>query len=147
MRVAAVKESGSQPIPTVRWQHGTDVGNKRSGRAFAMTKPDDDAAVTVRDQPDKKRYEVLVGDQVAGFTVYRPRGDVYTFSHTEIDDAFGGRGLGSVLVKYALDDVRERGIAVLPDCPFVRRYISRHHDYLDLVPADARARYDLPLAE
>jgi predicted GNAT family acetyltransferase len=111
-----------------------------------VTKPDDEVPVSVRDQPDKKRYEVWVGDALAGFTVYRPRGEVYTFSHTEIDDAFGGRGLGSVLIKYALDDMRARGIAVLPDCPFVRRYISRHKEFLDLVPADARARYDLPLA-
>jgi predicted GNAT family acetyltransferase len=111
-----------------------------------MTTPTNDAPVLVRDQPDKKRYEIWVGDVLAGFTVYRARGEVYTFSHTEIDEAFGGRGLASVLIKYALDDMQARGIAVLPDCPFVRRYISRHPDYLDLVPAEARARYDLPLA-
>ncbi|MET0862858.1 MAG: GNAT family N-acetyltransferase [Nakamurella sp.] len=111
-----------------------------------MTTPEEEAAVTVRDAPDKRRYEILVGDTLAGFTVYRPRGEVYTFSHTEVDPAFGGRGLASVLIKYALDDMKARGIAVLPDCPFVRRYISRHSDYLDLVPDDARAKYDLPLA-
>jgi predicted GNAT family acetyltransferase len=124
-------------------------GSKAAGRqprgVPAMTNPDDEAQVTVRDAPDKKRYEILVEDQVAGFTVYRPRGEVYTFSHTEVDEAFAGRGLASVLIKFALDDMRARGIAVLPDCPFVRRYISRHSDYLDLVPANARAKYDLPL--
>lgn len=111
-----------------------------------MTNPPDDAPVSVRDEPGKKRFEIWVGDELAGFTVYRPRGEVYTFPHTEVDPAFGGRGLASILIKFALDDMKSRGIAVLPDCPFVRRYISRHSDYLDLVPADARARYDLPLA-
>ena len=73
-----------------------------------------------------------------------PQPDRYTFTHTEIDPAFGGRGLASILIKAALDEMRARGIAVLPQCPFVRRYISRHLDYLDLVPAAERARFDLP---
>jgi predicted GNAT family acetyltransferase len=85
-----------------------------------------------------------VGDVLAGFTVYRPRPDAYVFVHTEIGSEFGGRGLASVLIKSALDDMRARGIAVLPDCPFVRRYISRHTEYLDLVPEKARSRYQLP---
>jgi len=87
-----------------------------------------------------------VGDVLAGFTVYRAQADRYTFVHTEIDPAFGGRGLASVLIKDALDEMRRRGLAVLPQCPFVRRYISRHAEYLDLVPANNRAEYDLPAA-
>jgi hypothetical protein len=35
---------------------------------------------------------------------------------------------------------------VLPLCPFVRGWIARHEDYLDLVPAAARQKYDLPAA-
>lgn len=108
-----------------------------------MTQPTDNA-VTVRDAPEHKRFEIWVGDVLAGFTVYRARPDRYTFVHTEIDPAFGGRGLASVLIKAALDEMRARDIAVLPQCPFVRRYISRHPDYLDLVPAGDRGRFDLP---
>lgn len=109
-----------------------------------MTQPADEAEVAVREAPDKYRFEIWVGDQMAGFTTYRQRPDLYTFVHTEIDTAFGGRGLASVLIKAALDEMRARGAAVLPQCPFVRRYISRHEDYLDLVPADQRKQYDLP---
>jgi predicted GNAT family acetyltransferase len=65
------------------------------------------------------------------------------FVHTEIDDAFEGRGLGSILVRAALDAARSRGLAVRPDCPFVRGYIARHPEYLDLVPADLRPRVGL----
>ncbi len=109
-----------------------------------MTQPADDAEIAVRDVPDQHRFEIWVGDALAGFAVYRPRPDRYTFVHTEIDPAFGGRGLASILIKAALDEMRARGIAVLPQCPFVRRYISRHLDYLDLVPVTERARFDLP---
>jgi uncharacterized protein len=110
-----------------------------------MTEPADEAPISVRDAPELKRYEILVGDVLAGFTVYRPRPDAYVFVHTEIDSAFGGRGLASILIKFALDDMQARGIAVLPDCPFVRRYISRHTEYLDLVPEKDRGRYQLPV--
>ena len=65
------------------------------------------------------------------------------FTHTEIDDAFEGRGLGSILIRAALDAARGRGLAVRPDCPFVRGYIARHSEYLDLVPVDLRARLGL----
>ena len=109
-----------------------------------MTQPAGDGEITVRDAPDQHRFEIWVGSVLAGFTVYRSQPDRYTFVHTEIDPAFGGRGLASILIKSALDEMRDRGIAVLPQCPFVRRYISRHTDYLDLVPAAERARFDLP---
>ncbi len=111
-----------------------------------MTAPADDADITVRGVPDRRRYEILVGEDVAGFTVYRADGERYAFMHTEINPAFDGRGLGSILIKDTLDDMRRRGIAVLPHCPFVRQYISRHSEYLDLVPVDDRAQFELPAA-
>ena len=85
-----------------------------------------------------------VGGDLAGFTVYRLQRDRYAFTHTEIDPRFSGGGLASILVRETLDEMRRREMAVLPYCPFVRRYISRHLEYLDLVPADAREEFDLP---
>jgi uncharacterized protein len=83
---------------------------------------------------------------VAGFADYQLSPGEILFTHTEIDDAYEGKGLGSVLVRHALDDARERGLAVLPMCPFVRGWIGKHEDYLDLVPPKARAKYRLPAA-
>ena len=104
------------------------------------TKPE----TVVTDAPERHRFEIHVDGDLAGFTVYRTQGDRYALTHTEIDSRFSGGGLASILVRNTLDDMRRRGIAVLPYCPFVRRYISRHPEYLDLVPADARAEFDLP---
>lgn len=102
------------------------------------------ADAQIADSPERDRYEIHVGDELAGFTQYRlrPQG-VIAFVHTEIDDRFEGQGLGSKLIAFALDDVRSRGLAVLPLCPFVKGYIQRHPEYLDLVPEAKRAQFDL----
>ena len=97
----------------------------------------------VSDNHARHRYDITVDGEVAGFTVYELRPGVIAFMHTEIGDEWGGKGVGSKLVRGALDDARSRGLAVLPYCPFVRSWIERHDDYLDLVPAEARAQFRL----
>ena len=96
---------------------------------------------TVLDVPARSRFEIHVDGGLAGFAQYRMKDPgLVVFTHTEIGDAYEGRGLGSTLVRAALDTARTRGLAVRPDCPFVRAYIARHPEYLDLVPTDLRPR-------
>ncbi|MFC4019015.1 GNAT family N-acetyltransferase [Micromonospora sp. GCM10011542] len=89
--------------------------------------------IVVRNNPDMKRYEVLVDGALAGFADYRLHDDRVVFTHTEVDVAHNGRGLGSRLVGEALDDVRRQGLFVTPLCQFVVSYIRRHAEYADLV--------------
>jgi uncharacterized protein len=89
--------------------------------------------VQVSDQPEEQRYEVRVDGAHAGAAYYRPGEDALTFTHTEVDDAYEGRGIGSALAQGALDDVRRRGLRVVPQCPFIRGWIERHPAYADLV--------------
>lgn len=104
--------------------------------------------MAVRDNPDKSRYEIYDDDQLAGFTDYQLGSTVIAFTHTEVDEAFAGRGLAKILVTEALNDVRQRGLAVRPFCPYVRRVIAKNPDtYLDLVRAQDRERFDLPPAQ
>lgn len=85
------------------------------------------------------RYEAQLGGQVLGFSAYKLRGDKVVFTHTEVDPAAEGKGVGSAIAEAALADVRRRGQAVVPLCPFIAGYIARHpDDYLDLVPEDYR---------
>src|SRR5689334_10718461 len=98
-----------------------------------MSPGQDDTPIEVADNLDEGRYEIRVDGEPAGVSEYRRRPAGLAFVHTEIDDRFEGQGLGSRLVSYALDDARARGLAVLPFCPFVRSYIERHPEYLDLV--------------
>jgi uncharacterized protein len=70
------------------------------------------------------RYEIFVDGTVAGFTLIRADEAGRTvLPHTEIDPAFGGRGLGGILVRDALVDLAERGETVVPVCPFVVKFL------------------------
>ncbi len=74
----------------------------------------------------------------------RASDDAIALKHTEVDDRFEGRGIGSALARGVLDAARRDGLAVLPYCPFMAGYIRGHpDDYLDLVPTDQRAKFDL----
>ena len=92
----------------------------------------------VRDVPEESRYEIRDGDRVLGLAAYQRRGDTTVFTHTEVDPDAGQDGVGSRLVRAALDDVRSKGGSVVPQCPFVRGWIERHRDYADLVAPSGR---------
>jgi hypothetical protein len=95
------------------------------------------------DNAEAHRYEIYDGDERAGLAEYHLHDAEIAFLHTEVDPKFEGRGLGSVLARQMLDDARQAGRAVLPYCPFIRDWIARHPDYVDLVPETHRARFDL----
>jgi predicted GNAT family acetyltransferase len=92
-----------------------------------------DPPVVVADDPAASRYEIRVGDDLAGFAEYRLLPGRMVIRHTEIDPSFEGRGLGARLATDALDDIRRRGLTVTPVCPFIAKFIREHPDYGDLV--------------
>ncbi len=95
-------------------------------------------AIRVDDNPEQSRYEIRVDGELAGAIYYQLDDATVALTHTEVDERFEGQGLGSRLASRTLDDVRRRGLGVLPFCPFVRSYIARHGEYLDLVPEAQR---------
>lgn len=88
----------------------------------------------VSDNPAELRYELRDDDELVGEIRYRKVPGGLALVHTEVDPK--RQGLGSVLVGGALDDLRARGLGVVPVCPFVRVYIRRHPEYADLLIAD-----------
>lgn len=86
----------------------------------------------LRDDPDARRFTAHADGGVAVLE-YRREGDRLRLVHTGVPEALEGKGVGSRLVRFALDQARERGLKVWPDCPFVAAYIRRHPEYLDLV--------------
>ena len=97
------------------------------------------AQVVVRDNPDESRYELLLDGDVVGEIRYRRRPDAIALIHTEVSASLEGRGLGAQLVSAVLEDLRARGLQIVPICPFVRSYIRRHPEYADLVVERARS--------
>jgi predicted GNAT family acetyltransferase len=100
--------------------------------------------MTVTDNAENQRYELAIDGAVAGYVDYHDRGNRRSLNHTVVEPAYEGQGLGSQLARGALDDIRTRGLEVLPYCPFIRSFIARHKDeYVDLVPEGERAKFDL----
>jgi uncharacterized protein len=89
--------------------------------------------VRVTDNADQRRYEIYLGDTRAGFLSYRAEKDRIVLVHTEIAPELQGGGLGTRLVAAALEDVRARGLSIVPRCPFVVDYIRDHPEAAALV--------------
>lgn len=105
-----------------------------------MTEP-----ILVAHDVEHHRFTITVGGEAAGMTEYQKAADhLLAITHTKIEAGFEGRGLASQLISQTLDDLRRQQLSVLPFCPFVKAFIAKHPDYLDLVPAESRARFGLP---
>src|SRR5687767_6383287 len=88
----------------------------------------------VQHRAERSRYELLVDGELVGIADYRELDDAtLVFPHTEIAGNRRGQGLGAVLVQGALDDVRQRGAHVIPQCWYVAEFIREHPDYRDLL--------------
>ena len=87
-----------------------------------------------------RRYRLLLNGAEVGFIDYDPVGDTsILIKHAEIAQEHEGKGLGSQLVRNALDDIRRRGLTVIPICPYTLNFIRKHREYIDLVRAEMRA--------
>lgn len=85
---------------------------------------------TVVDNPDRSRYEVFLDGELGGIAEYALFDGGIAFTHTEV--AVEGEGLGSELVRHALQDARSRGLKVRPDCAFVRGYLEKHPELAEV---------------
>ncbi len=83
-----------------------------------------------------QRYEVFIREARVGVAAYRDEPGRRVFTHTEVDPAYEGRGLGGRLAARALDEARSEGLQVVPRCPFIAAYIERHPKYRQLVADD-----------
>lgn len=88
--------------------------------------------LVVRDAPERQRFELAVGDEVATLA-YTRDGNRISLDHTEVPPSLEGRGLGSRLARAGLEHARAHHLRVIVYCPFVRAYLKRHPEYADLV--------------
>lgn len=92
----------------------------------------DEELVLARDEAGS-RYTATLGGTPVGMINYRERTGSVLFLHTETDPTFQGRGFAGRLTAYALDDVRERGLSVVPLCSYTQRFLADHPEYADLL--------------
>ncbi|MVA75201.1 GNAT family N-acetyltransferase [Auraticoccus sp. F435] len=89
--------------------------------------------LVITDVADATRYEARDGTALAGFVQYQLADGLVVVTHTEVDPAYEGRGVGGALARHVLDDIRRRDVSALVVCPFVTSWIGRHPEYADLL--------------
>lgn len=99
-----------------------------------MSNSANDKPIDINHNEQNQRFETTI-DGHTGYISYREQGDTLVYDHTIVPPQLGGRGVGSALVKHALDYAREHNKTVVPQCSFVASYINKHPDYQDLVKA------------
>lgn len=88
----------------------------------------------LRNNLPQQRYEALLGNQVVAFAEYRPITGALMFTHTEVNENVEGQGIGSQLVRFALQDTQQQNLMAIPMCPFVAAFIQRNlEEFIGLV--------------
>jgi uncharacterized protein len=96
-----------------------------------MTTTDHDV-IDVQHDEDGHRYVMRSSGETVGLIEYEREGDVFDLRHTEVLPQGQGNGLGKVLVRDALDDIREHGHRIVATCPYVQKFVAEHPEYQDL---------------
>ena len=95
--------------------------------------PEIPARAVITDAPERERYEAHLDGELAGVLEYIAKRGRIALVHTEVLPAHEGRGVGSALVRFALDDARRRELRVIATCPYVQSYLTRHPEDDDIV--------------
>jgi predicted GNAT family acetyltransferase len=97
----------------------------------------------VRDNAERHRFEIDLGDGTFAFAEYNLIPGKIMFTHTEVPESHGGQGLGSALIRFGLAAARERGLKVIPICPFFAAYMQKHEEVQDLLDETWRLKFGL----
>ena len=97
----------------------------------------------IRDNPELHRFETDLGDGSFAIADYVLRPGKIMFTHTEVPPEHEGKGIGSALIRYALDAARDRGLLVIPICPFFAAFMQKHAEVQDLLDPDWRRKFGL----
>ncbi|MFI5485818.1 GNAT family N-acetyltransferase [Micromonospora echinaurantiaca] len=94
---------------------------------------------TVTDVPERERFEARdEAGALAGLVTYQLTGAIIAYTHTEVDAAFEGQGVGSTLARAVMDDARAKGRTVVPICPFLSGWLGKHPEYDSVVARSTR---------
>lgn len=104
---------------------------------------DSSSTPAIRDNPERHRFEADLGDGSFAIAEYTLSPGKITFTHTEVPPEHEGKGIGSELIRYALDETRRRGLQAIPICPFFAAYMQKHADVQDLIDPAWRRKFGL----
>lgn len=96
----------------------------------------------IRDNTEAKRYELTIEGQTA-VVIYNPVEGGLLITETIVPIPLEGRGIASRMAKHVLADIRQRGLVILPTCPFFAGYLKKHPEHADIVHPGYRAALGL----
>jgi predicted GNAT family acetyltransferase len=102
----------------------------------------DEGQISVRDNPERHRFEIDLGSDRAIAEYTLPAGKII-FTHTEVPQSLEGQGLGTRLIEAGLASARERHLKVIPICRFFAAYMQKHPETHDLLDDSWRIRFGL----
>jgi predicted GNAT family acetyltransferase len=82
---------------------------------------------------ENNRFELEVDSKVAFIEFDKIEPNTLDLVHTEVPEELGGKGVGSELVKGALNYCKENNLLVIPSCPFIKSYMEKHTEWNDLI--------------
>jgi hypothetical protein len=86
----------------------------------------------IANNEDARRYELPIGNEAAVVT-YNLSGQNLMITETLVPQALEGQGIASRLAKHVIADARDRGLLILPVCPFFSAYLQKHPENADVV--------------
>ena len=95
------------------------------------------ASLKIIDNKEAKQYEADLGNAIARIE-YIPTKKMIVFTHTEVPREYEGQGIANRMIRHVLDEARANEMQVHPMCPFVKLFVKRHPEYMDIVPERLR---------
>jgi len=86
----------------------------------------------IRDNAEARRYELTMDGETA-VVIYNPVAGGLLVTETLVPIPLEGRGLASRMARHVLADLKQRGLVILPTCPFFAGYLKKHPEYAELV--------------
>lgn len=89
--------------------------------------------LVIKHAPEADRYEAYRDDVLVGYIDYEVEGNVLTLTHTIVPEEFGGQGIATAMARGVLDAIRDSGKQIVPECPFLVKWVEKNPDCADLV--------------
>lgn len=96
---------------------------------------EEDNKLFITDNSSKKQFELVSGGYTSRIE-YMLVGNKIFLTHTEVPTELEGKGIGSKIVKLVLEEIESRKLKLIPLCPFVAKYISKHPEWKRILADD-----------
>ena len=94
--------------------------------------------ITFDHDEERETFEAIIGEERALLEYRSNKEGKFFITHTEVPPALQGKGIASILVKHVFDYIRENNMRMIPVCPYVKSYLKKHPEEMDLVASGIR---------